>query len=171
MANNTSSTNQDNATKMNVGNLLCKLLPYVLPYRWLLTLTLVLTLLGALMAQVNAIVLDHAVDSINDLQHAEGGFMWAEAVKLLITISAILLGKEVLSALITFGQRYFGENIRINISRDMSLKVVERIMTFRMAYFTSEDNEPGKLQTRISHGTMSLSNTVKNFFVDILPLF
>ena len=171
MANNTSSTNQDKVTKMNVGNLLSKLLPYVLPYRWLLTLTLMLTLLGALMSQVNAIVLDHAVDSINDLQHAEGGFTWAEAVKLLVTISAILLGKEVLSALITFGQRYFGENIRINISRDMSLKVVERIMTFRMAYFTSEDNEPGKLQTRISHGTMSLSNTVKNFFVDILPLF
>ena len=103
MANNTSSTNQDKVTKMNVGNLLSKLLPYVLPYRWLLTLTLMLTLLGALMSQVNAIVLDHAVDSINDLQHEEGGFTWAEAVKLLVTISAILLSKEVLSALITFG--------------------------------------------------------------------
>lgn len=159
------------ANKMNVGGLLKKLLPYVLPYRWLLTLTLVLTLIGSLMAQVNAIVLDHAVDSINALQQTEGGFSWAQAAKLLVTISAVLLGKEVLSAFITFGQRYFGENIRINVSRDMSLKVVERIMTFRMAYFSSEDNEPGKLQTRISHGTMSLSNTVKNFFVDILPLF
>ena len=159
------------ANKMNVGGLLKKLLPYVLPYRWLLTLTLVLTLIGSIMAQVNAIVLDHAVDSINALQQAEGGFSWAQAAKLLVTISAVLLGKEVLSAFITFGQRYFGENIRINVSRDMSLKVVERIMTFRMAYFSSEDNEPGKLQTRISHGTMSLSNTVKNFFVDILPLF
>lgn len=159
------------SNKMNVGGLLRKLLPYVLPYRWLLTLTLVLTLVGSLMAQVNAIVLDHAVDSINALQQAEGGFSWAQAAKLLITISAVLLGKEVLAAFITFGQRYFGENIRINVSRDMSLKVVERIMTFRMAYFSCEDNEPGKLQTRISHGTMSLSNTVKNFFVDILPLF
>ena len=159
------------SNKMNVGGLLKKLLPYVLPYRWLLTLTLILTLIGSLMAQVNAIVLDHAVDSINALQQSEGGFSWAQAAKLLITISAVLLGKEVLAAFITFGQRYFGENIRINVSRDMSLKVVERIMTFRMAYFSSEDNELGKLQTRISHGTMSLSNTVKNFFVDILPLF
>ena len=157
--------------KINVGTLLKKLLPYVLPYRWLLSLTLILTLLGSLMAQVNAIVLDYAVDSINALQHTEGGFTWSNAMHLLVTISIILLGKEVISAFITFGQRYFGENIRINISCDMSMKVVKRITSFRMAYFTSEDNEPGKLQTRITQGTMSLSNTVKNFFVDILPLF
>ena len=157
--------------KINVGTLLKKLLPYVLPYRWLLSLTLILTLLGSLMAQVNAIVLDYAVDSINALQHTEGGFSWSSAAKLLTTISIILLAKEVFSAFITFGQRYFGENIRINISRDMSMKVVTRISSFRMAYFSSEENEPGKLQTRITQGTMSLSNTVKNFFVDILPLF
>ncbi len=162
---------QQTDNKMNVGGLLRKLLPYVLPYRWLLTLTLVLTLVGSIMAQVNAVVLDHAVDAIDAMLHAEGGFTWGEAARLLLTISAVLLGKEVLSALITFGQRYFGENIRINVSRDMSLGIVERIMTFRMAYFSSEDNEPGKLQTRITHGTMSLSNTVKNFFIDILPLF
>ncbi|MBQ7452374.1 MAG: ABC transporter ATP-binding protein, partial [Prevotella sp.] len=157
--------------KINVGTLLKKLLPYVLPYRWLLSLTLILTLLGSLMAQVNAIVLDYAVDSINALQHTEGGFSWSSAAKLLTTISIILLAKEVFSAFITFGQRYFGENIRINISRDMSMKVVTRISSFRMAYFSCEENEPGKLQTRITQGTMSLSNTVKNFFVDILPLF
>lgn len=157
--------------KMNVGTLLKKLLPYVLPYRWLLSLTLILTLLGSLMAQVNAIVLDYAVDAINALQHTEQGFTWSDATQLLVTISIILLSKEVFSAFITFGQRYFGENIRINISRDMSMKVVTRISSFRMAYFSSEENEAGKLQTRITQGTMSLSNTVKNFFVDILPLF
>ena len=40
-----------------------------------------------------------------------------------------------------------------------------------MAYFSQDGNEPGKLQTRIDRGIMSLSNTVKNFFIDILPLF
>ncbi|MBO6059491.1 MAG: ABC transporter, partial [Bacteroidaceae bacterium] len=76
--------------KINVGTLLKKLLPYVLPYRWLLSLTLILTLLGSLMAQVNAIVLDYAVDSINALQHTEGGFTWSNAMHLLVTISIIL---------------------------------------------------------------------------------
>ena len=161
------------APQSNTGivGLLRRLLPFVLPYRWLLIATLVLTFVGSLMAQVNAIVLDRAVDSINALLHIEGGFEWGKAARLLILISAILLGKEILAALITFGQRYFGEKIRINVSRDLSLRVVDRILRFRMAFFSADGNEPGKLQTRIDRGAMSLSNTVKNFFIDILPLF
>jgi ABC-type multidrug transport system fused ATPase/permease subunit len=158
-------------SKMGIGGLLKKLLPFVLPYRWLLAMTLVLTFLGSLMAQVNAVVLDRAVDRINALLHVEGGFQWAEAAKILVLVSSILLGKELLSALITFGQRIFGEKIRINVSRDLSLRVVDRILQFRMAFFSQDGNEPGKLQTRIDRGIMSLSNTVKNFFIDILPLF
>ncbi len=156
---------------MGIGGLLKKLLPFVLPYRWLLIVTLVLTFVGSLMAQVNAVVLDRAVDAINGLLHLEGGFNWADAAQILIIISAILLGKEVLAAFITFGQRIFGEKIRINVSRDLSLRVVKRILGFRMAFFSADGNEPGKLQTRIDRGIMSLSNTVKNFFIDILPLF
>ncbi len=162
---------QNNESKMGIGWLLRKLLPFVLPYRWLLAVTLVLTFAGSLMAQVNAVVLDRAVDAINALLHLEGGFQWSAAARILLVISAVLLGKEVLSALITFGQRIFGEKIRINVSRDLSLRVVDRILTFRMAFFSADGNEPGKLQTRIDRGIMSLSNTVKNFFIDILPLF
>ena len=158
-------------SKMGIGGLLRKLLPFVLPYRWLLAMTLALTFVGSLMAQVNAVVLDRAVDAINALLHLEGGFQWSAAARILLIISAVLLGKEVLSALITFGQRIFGEKIRINVSRDLSLQVVDRILTFRMAFFSQEGNESGKLQTRIDRGIMSLSNTVKNFFIDILPLF
>ena len=162
---------KDKESKMGIGGLLRRLVPYVLPYRWLLVVTLALTFAGSLMAQVNAVVLDRAVDAINDLLHLDGGFQWSSAAKILITISAILLGKEVLSAVITFGQRIFGEKIRINVSRDLSLSVVDRILQFRMAFFSQDGNEPGKLQTRIDRGIMSLSNTVKNFFIDILPLF
>ena len=158
-------------SKMGIGGLLRRLLPFVTPYRWLLMATLTLTFLGSLMAQVNAVVLDRAVDRINALLHLEGGFQWSEAARILLVISSILLGKEVLAALVTFGQRIFGEKIRIHVSRDLSLRVVDRILTFRMAYFSLDGNEPGKLQTRIDRGIMSLSNTVKNFFIDILPLF
>ena len=122
------------------------------------------------MAQVNAVVLDRAVDSINAMLHRDT-FQWSEAARLLLIVSAVLLGKELLAAVITFGQRIFGEKIRINVSRDLSLRVVDRILCFRMAFFSADGNEPGKLQTRIDRGVMSLSNTVKNFFIDILPLF
>ena len=155
---------------MNIWGLLKNILPFVKPYKWLVAATLVLTLIGSLMAQVNAIVLDKAVDAINALI-GKAGFDWSEAVRILTIITVILLGKEVVGAVVTFLQRYYGERMRILVSRDLSLKVVERILSFRMAFFTSEGNETGKLQSRIDRGIMSLSNTVNNFFIEIIPLF
>ena len=157
--------------RMTIPGLLKALLPYVLPYKWLIAITLTLTLVGSLMAQVNAVVLDRAVDSINALIQTPGGFSWSSAVRLLTLISAILLGKEVVGAVVTFFQRYYGERMRILVSRDLSLNVVERMLSFRLAFFTAEGNETGKLQSRIDRGIMSLSNTVNNFFIEILPLF
>ena len=157
--------------KMNIWGLLRNILPFVLPYRWLIAVTLVLTLIGSLMAQVNAVVLDRAVDAINALIQTPGGFQWGAAVKILTVISIILLGKEVVGAIVTFFQRYYGERMRILVSRDLSLRVVERILSFRMAFFAEDGNETGKLQSRIDRGIMSLSNTVNNFFIEILPLF
>ena len=161
----------DGAGRMTIWGLLRSILPYVLPYRWLVAVTLVLTLIGSLMAQVNAVVLDRAVDSINALIQTPGGFEWGSAVRILTIISAVLLGKEVVGALVTFCQRYYGERMRILVSRDLSLRVVERMLSFRMAFFTAEGNETGRLQSRIDRGIMSLSNTVNNFFIEILPLF
>ena len=156
---------------MNIWSLLKNILPFVLPYRGLVIITLVLTLVGSLMAQVNAVVLDRAVDAINALIQTPGGFKWSSAIGILTTISIILLGKEVVGAVVTFFQRYYGERMRILVSRDLSLRVVDRILSFRMAFFSQEGNETGKLQSRIDRGIMSLSNTVNNFFIEILPLF
>ena len=156
--------------KMNIYDLLKNIMPFVLPYRWLISITLVLTLVGSFIAQVNAVVLDRAVDAINALIQ-EPQFSWKSAVRILTTISIILLGKEVIGAVVTFFQRYYGERMRILVSRDLSLRVVERMLSFRMAFFTAEGNETGKLQSRIDRGIMSLSNTVNNFFIEILPLF
>ena len=164
---------QDNETtgRMNIWDLLKNITPFVTPYRWLIAITLALTLIGSLMAQVNAVVLDRAVDAINALIQQEGGFAWSDAVSILTVITVVLLGKEVVGALVTFFQRYYGERMRILVSRDLSLRVVDRMLSFRMAFFTSEGNETGKLQSRIDRGIMSLSNTVNNFFIEILPLF
>ena len=155
---------------MNLIDLMKKILPYVKPYKWLVMATLFLTLIGSLIAQVNAIVLDWTVDKINALVKPEG-FEWAEAANILTLISAILLGKEILSALITYAQHFFGEKMRILVSKDMSQAVVDRILTYKMAFFSANENETGKLQTRIDQGVSSLSSTVQNVFIDLLPLF
>ena len=146
------------------------IMPFVKPYKWLVVGTLVMTFVGSLAAQVNAVVLDWTVDKINALIPLGEG-QWGEAIRILTLISGILLGKEVLSAVITFAQRYYGERMRILVSRDMAQAVIEKMLTFRVAFFTADNNEPGRLQTRIDRGVESLSSTVKNFFIDILPQF
>ncbi|MBO4444533.1 MAG: ABC transporter ATP-binding protein [Bacteroidaceae bacterium] len=155
---------------MTIGNMFKGIRPFVKPYKWLVVGTLVMTFVGSLMAQVNAVVLDWTVDKINSLIPLGEG-QWGEAIRILTLISGILLGKELVAAVITFAQRYYGERMRILVSRDMAQAVIERMLTFRVAFFAADDNEPGKLQTRIDRGVESLSNTVKNFFIDILPMF
>ena len=154
---------------MNLFQLFKNIRPFVKPYRWLVAITLVLTLVGSLMAQVNAIVLDRTVDAINALIGTD--FTWSQAARIMTIISIVLLGKEILSALITFAQNYYGERMRIFVSRDLSQAVIEKVLTFRMAYFNTDENATGKVQARIDQGVSSLSRTVQNFFIDLLPLF
>ena len=154
---------------MNLLGLFRNIAPFVKPYRLLVVITLVLTLVGSLMQQVNAIVLDRTVDAINALLGT--GFSWPQAARILTIISIVLLGKEVLSAVITFAQSYYGEKMRIFVSRDLSQSVIEKVLTFKMAYFSSDDNATGKVQARIDQGVSSISRTVQNFFIDLLPLF
>ena len=90
---------------MTIWGLLRNMVPFVMPYRWLIVVTLVLTLIGSLMAQVNAVVLDRAVDAINALIQQPEGFSWSSAVRILTVITIILLGKEVVGAVVTFFQR------------------------------------------------------------------
>ncbi len=154
---------------MNLFQLFKNLRPFVKPYKWLVLITLILTLVGSLMAQVNAIVLDRTVDAINALIGTN--FQWGKAARIMTIISIVLLGKEILSALVTFAQNYFGERMRIYVSRDLAQSVIEKVLTFKMAFFNSGDNATGKLQARIDQGVSSLSRTVQNFFIDLLPLF
>lgn len=155
---------------MNLITLFKKISPYVRPYRTLVILTLILTLIGSFIAQINAVVLDRTVDAINALI-IEGDVVWSAAAHILTVISIVLLGKELLSAGITFAQHYFGEKMRINVSKDLSQAVIDHMLGYRMAFFTAAGNETGKLQTRIDQGVSSLSSTVQNFFIDLLPLF
>ena len=155
---------------MNLFQLFKNIRPFVKPYKWLVFVTLILTLIGSLMAQVNAIVLDWTVDEVNGLITA--GEKWGQrAMHIVILISTVLLGKEIISALITFAQNYYGERMRIFVSRDLAQSVIEKVLTFKMAFFNSGDNATGKLQARIDQGVSSLSRTVQNFFIDLLPLF
>lgn len=154
---------------MNLWHLFQKLRPFVQPYRLLVIATLILTLIGSLTAQVNALTLRYAVDSINRL--IESGLGLAQGWHILLTISAILLGKEVVNAFVQFGQKFYGEKLRIFVSQDLAQGIIEKFLTYRLAFFNEDNNQTGKLQTRIDRGIGSLTRLVQIFFIDILPLF
>ena len=130
---------------MGIWKLLNRILRYVMPYRWLVVATVLLPLLGSILAQVNALVLDRAVDAIN-VVNQQPQLSWKSASRILLVISAVLLGKELLAAVVNFFRRYYGERMRILVSRDLSLQVVKHILTFKMAFFTTSGNEAGRMR-------------------------
>ncbi|MBT2162850.1 ABC transporter ATP-binding protein [Zobellia barbeyronii] len=157
------------ASKQTLVALFKKLWDYVKPYKKLVIASLILTIIGALLAQVNALVLRYTVDELTTLSDANKTVK--EGFSLLAIISIILLLKEGFYALVQFGQKFYGEKMKIYISKDFAQNIVERILTYKMAFYSSPTNESGKLQTRIDLGVTSLTQLIKNFFIDILPLF
>lgn len=154
---------------MTLFELFRNIRPYARPYRWLIALTLGMTCVASFTAQVNAWVLRYTVDSISSLVATHKSLV--DGLPLLTTISAILVGTEMINVLIGFGQKYFGEKLRILLSRDLAQGIIERILTYRLAFYSVDENQPGRLQTRIDRGVESLTRLVQNFFIDILPMF
>lgn len=154
---------------MTIWQITQRLIPFVKPYKFLIFLLLLLTLVGAFAAQVNALVLRYTVDTIQGLLIA--GQAARESISLLVFISAILFGKEVVNIAIRYGQSMIGENIRVNLSSKLSQFAIEKILVYKYAFFADDENATGKLQTRIDRGAENLTRFVQNIFIDLLPLF
>lgn len=154
---------------MNIWQIILKLFPFVKPYKNLVVISLVLTLIGAAAAQVNPLVLRYTVDTIDRLLRE--GVSAAESTSLLLFITAVLFGKELVNIAVKYGQSMLGERIRINLSSELSQFAVEKILTYKYEYFASDENATGKLQTRIDRGADSLTRFVQRIFIDLLPLF
>ncbi|MGB8509295.1 MAG: ABC transporter ATP-binding protein [Pyrinomonadaceae bacterium] len=154
---------------MTIWQIIRRLVPFVKPYSKWVVISLILTLLGAFAAQVNPLVLRYTVDTIESLLRQ--GKTASQGTSLLLLISAILFGKEILNTGLKYGQNLFGEKIRINVSSRLSQFAVEKILKYQLAFFSDSDNQTGILQTRIDRGAESLTKVVQSTFIDILPLF
>lgn len=154
---------------MNIWQIFRRLLPFIKPYwRWVIV-SLLLTMIGAVAAQVNPLVLRYTVDTIEALVRT--GKNASEEISLLVFISAVLFGKELVNIAVKYGQSMIGERLRVNLSSALSQHAIERVLTYRYSFFADDDNATGKLQTRIDRGAESLTSFVQNIFIDLLPLF
>lgn len=154
---------------MDFWQIIRRLFPFVKPYKLLIAISLFLTLIGAVAAQVNPIVLRYTVDSIEQL--IKEGKTAQQSTSLLLFISGILFGKEIINIAVKYGQSMIGERLRVNLSSNLAQHAIEKILTYKHAFFAADENATGKLQTRIDRGAESLTSFVQNIFVDLLPLF
>ncbi len=114
---------------MNIWQIILRLSPFVKPYKFLVLVSLGLTLIGAVAAQINPLVLRYTVDTIQELLNE--GKHGRESVSLLLFISAILFGKEIVNIAVRYGQSMLGERIRVNLSSQLSQHAIERILTYK----------------------------------------
>ena len=154
---------------MNIWQIISRLVPFVKPYKFFVLVSLFLTFIGAFAAQVNPLVLRYTVDTIERL--LKEGIHAQESTSLLLFISAILFGKELLNIAVKYGQSMIGERLRVNLSSELSQYAIERLLTYKYAFFADDENATGKLQTRIDRGADSLTSFVQNIFIDLFPLF
>ncbi|RFS16955.1 ABC transporter ATP-binding protein [Emticicia sp. C21] len=153
---------------MNTLHILKKLFPFIRKYRGSLILALVLTTIGALLSQVTPLVMEYSVNTVQAMLDKP---VDKERIFVIVgTLVAILLGKEILSLLITLGQKFLSDRIRFRMSGDLYDYTINRITNYHLSFFALSQNQTGKLEKRIDKGIESLTKTVKNIFVDILPM-
>src|SRR5690606_7747102 len=114
---------------MTISKLFKNLRPFVSPYKTLIIGTLTLTLIGSFTAQINAWVLRYTVDETTLL--TQNPNLFALGTRVLLIISTILLVKEIINVFIVFGQKYYGEKLRILVSKDLAQHIIDKILTYR----------------------------------------
>ncbi|TDB68838.1 ABC transporter ATP-binding protein [Arundinibacter roseus] len=154
---------------MNTLTLIKKVWPFVKVYRTALILTLSLTVVGALLAQVTPLVMEYSVNTVQGM--LDTGLPDQQEVWLIVGgLAAILFGKEILNLFVQLGQKYLSDRLRFNLSADLYTHTINRIVSYHLTFFALPQNQTGRLEKRIDKGIESLAKTVKNIFVDILPM-
>ncbi|MEP7384322.1 MAG: ABC transporter ATP-binding protein [Gemmatimonadota bacterium] len=145
-----------------------KLYPFIKKYNGTLAFTLILTTLGALLAQVTPLVMEYSVNAVQGM--LDEPVPQRRVLTIVGALVAIMLGKEVLSMGLQLWQKYLSDRIRFRMAGDLYDYTIQRIVAYHLSFFALPQNQTGKLEKRIDKGIESIAKTVKNIFVDILPM-
>ena len=129
-------------------NLLKRVLTFASPYKKVLFLVIIFSVLLSFLSPLRPLLINHAVDNFIILKNEEK----------LRFISLILVGILFLEAIIQFFYIYFATWLGQHVIQDIRAKVYKHILKLRMTYF---DNTPiGSLVTR----TVSDIETISDIF-------
>jgi ABC-type multidrug transport system fused ATPase/permease subunit len=85
---------------------------------------------------------------------------------LVLTLVLTLIG----TLLAQLGQKYLSDSLGFTLSADLYNHTINRIVSYHLTFFVLPANQTGRLEKRIDKCIESLTKTVKNIFVDILPM-
>ena len=153
---------------MNTLHLIRKLWPFIRKYQGSLTLALLLTLCCGLLSLVTPLVMERTVNTVRLLQTlpVEDRRIWQQVGWL----AALLLGNELLGLVLQLWQKYLSDGLRFRLAGDLYDYTIQRIVSYHLTFFALPHNQTGKLEKRIDKGIESITKTIKNMFVDILPM-
>jgi ABC-type multidrug transport system fused ATPase/permease subunit len=154
---------------MNTFTLIKKLNPFVQKYRKSIILALFLTSIGAGLAQISPLVMEYSVNRVQGILN--NPTQKKDAKWIVGMLVAILLIKEVLALFVQLGQKFLSDRLRFRLASDLQNYTISRMVSYHLSFFALPQNQTGKLEKRIDKGIESLSKTVKNLFVDIIPMF
>jgi ATP-binding cassette subfamily B protein len=138
-----------------------RLLGYARPYRWRLTLSVVLALVLAVLAPVRPMLIDHTLSDIlgADLQK---GFALTLLVRITIIQVLLLILESALRFLFTYLTTWLGQNVVLDLRRE----VFDRIISLNLRQF---DKTPiGTLTTRTVNDIESVNDVFSDGLVPIL---
>jgi ABC-type multidrug transport system fused ATPase/permease subunit len=154
---------------MSFVTLIVKLWPFVRKYRQTFALILLLTIVGAMLAQVTPIVMKYTVDSIEKMLKEPASDR--EIAMVVFWLAVVLFGKEILGLIIQLVQKFLSDRFRFQLGADLHNYTINRVVSYHLSFFALPQNQIGKLEKRIDKGIENLIKTVKNLFVDIVPMF
>ncbi len=155
---------------MSTITLIKKLWPFVQKYRQSLTGAFILTGLGALLAQVTPLVMEYTVNAVQNILDQRN--QTKEQIAWIVGgLVLVLFAKEIINLLVQLGQKFLSDRLRFRLAADLHNYTIKRMVSYHLSFFALSQNQIGKLEKRIDKGIESLTKTVKNLFVDIVPMF
>ncbi len=155
---------------MSTLSLIKKLWPFVQKYRQSLIGAFALTALGALLAQVTPLVMEYTVNTVQNILNQKN--QTTEQITWIVGgLVLVLFAKEIINLLVQLGQKFLSDRLRFRLAADLHNYTIRRMVSYHLSFFALSQNQIGKLEKRIDKGIESLTKTVKNIFVDIVPMF
>lgn len=155
---------------MSTLSLIKKLWPFVQKYRQSLVGAFALTALGALLAQVTPLVMEYTVNTVQNILNQKN--QTTEQITWIVGgLVLVLFAKEIINLLVQLGQKFLSDRLRFRLAADLHNYTIRRMVSYHLSFFALSQNQIGKLEKRIDKGIESLTKTVKNIFVDIVPMF